>query len=126
MPRRQVDEASKLDDGEPVSGGVEAGLSVGHGGEHLTGAVSGGAGDEGAEEGGGEALVGVAVGRGDVVENPEDLLSQSGVVAFNSISTVNKKLFCAISISEGSKRLWCGEAWPWTSSANLVLVHCEV
>lgn len=56
---------------------------------------AGGAEEEGAEERGGEALVGVAIGRGDVVEDPKELLGESGVVGVDGVSAVGEELLHA-------------------------------
>lgn len=125
VPGGKVDEGGELDDGELVSVDGEVGLGVGHGGEELAAADTGGAGDEGAEKGAGEALVAVAVLRGDVVEDPEDLLGERGVVGFDGVGAVDKQLLHAIGVAEVGAEGFCGggEAGPGAGAVSLVLVH---
>jgi len=63
---------------------------IGYLDEHLAGAGLAGTYGEGAEEAGGKALVGVAVGGCYVVEDPKDLLGEGYVVGLNSVGTVKK------------------------------------
>lgn len=72
-----------------IYGEVGAGV-ISYGDEHLAGAGLGGTCGESAEEAGGKALVGVAVGRCCVVEDPKDLLCEGYVVGLNGGGTVNK------------------------------------
>jgi len=105
VPWREVDEAGELDGREAVH--VERGRLDGGGdggGDGLAGAGPGRARDERAEEGRREALVGVPVGRRDVVEHPEDLLRQRGVVGLDGVGAVHQQLLHAAGAVEVAER----------------------
>lgn len=93
VPRDQVYVAGELGDGHEAAvegSGGGGGLEVDGGGANPRSL-----GDESSEEVGGEALVGIAEGGGDVVEHPHHLLSQSDVVALHRGGAVEEKLLDA-------------------------------
>ena len=84
-------------------------------------------GDEGAEEAHGEPLVGVIVGRGDVVEDPKDWLGESGIVGFDGVGTVNEELLYAprgvdqVVVGAATRKGGGGgEAQPWLGEVKWV------
>jgi hypothetical protein len=94
VPWREVDEAGELDGREAVH--VERGRLGGDGGgDRLARAGPGRARDERAEERRREALVGVPIGRRDVVEHPQDLLRERGVVGLDGVRAVHQQLLHA-------------------------------
>lgn len=89
VPRREVDEAGELDDGEFMGVDGEVGLRSVHCGKQLETAAPGRTSDESSKKCAGEALVRVAVGGSNVVENPQDLLRQSSVVGLDRVGAVD-------------------------------------
>jgi len=105
VPRREVDEAGELDGREPVHvqrGRLDRGR---HGrGDRLARAGPGRARDERAEERGREPLVGVPIRRRDVVEHPQDLLRERGVVGLDGVGAVHQQLLHAAGAVEVAER----------------------